>query len=126
VTGVTARRAAGKYPAGVATKLDDPSWVDKLVAWGEGPASADCNGGLILGLALLGGRAEFIMALWNPRWEAYGPGTGLKWSTPNKNGSLTGLSKDEDISRELHQLAEDLERGASHELELQYFGHQAP
>jgi hypothetical protein len=184
----------------LATKLDDPSWVGRLAAWGEGPASTDCNGGLILGLALLGGRDEFIRALWNPRWEAYSFSTGtsrfaylgtrvldlgirelytdlrtllasdpgerkaknairtfvsmlehwlgrpwlglrgvpeptetclelctalLTWSTPDKNDSLTGLSSEEGISRELYQLERDLQRAASHEVELQYFGRQA-
>ncbi|WP_212843070.1 hypothetical protein [Catellatospora sp. IY07-71] len=62
----------------LATKTGDPSWLDKLVTWGEGGASTDCNGGLILGIALHGGRARtaFTQLLWNPRWEAHGPGTG--------------------------------------------------
>ncbi|NEA99117.1 hypothetical protein [Streptomyces sp. SID13726] len=62
----------------LATKTGDPSWWEKLVEWGEGGASADCNSGLILGIALHGdaARAAFTRLLWNPHWEAYGGGTG--------------------------------------------------
>ncbi len=62
----------------LATKTGDPSWLGRLVAWGEGGASTDCNGGLILGIALHGDRARtaFTQLLWNPWWEAHGPGTG--------------------------------------------------
>lgn len=62
----------------LATKTGDPAWLGRLVEWGEGGASTDCNGGLILGIAVHGdaARAEFTRLLWNPRWEAYGGGTG--------------------------------------------------
>ncbi|MFC7760021.1 hypothetical protein ACFQY4_19870 [Catellatospora bangladeshensis] len=62
----------------LAAKTGDPSWLGRLVEWGEGGASTDCNGGLILGIALHGGRARpaFTQLLWNPLWEAHGPGTG--------------------------------------------------
>ncbi|MGV9313620.1 hypothetical protein ACWDR0_15735 [Streptomyces sp. NPDC003691] len=62
----------------LATKTGDPSWLGRLVAWGEDGASTDCNGGLILGIALHGdpARAAFDRLLWNPRWEAHGGGTG--------------------------------------------------
>lgn len=62
----------------LATKTGDPSWLGKLVEWGEGGASTDCNGGLILGIAVHGdaARAAFTRLLWNPHWEAYGGGTG--------------------------------------------------
>jgi len=62
----------------LATRTGDRSWLGKLVNWGEDGASTDCNGGLILGIALHadGGHAEFIRLLWNPSWEAYGGGTG--------------------------------------------------
>jgi len=61
----------------LATKTGDPSWLQALVAWGE-HASDDCNGGLVLGVALHGdaARAEFLRMLWNPRWAAHGDGTG--------------------------------------------------
>ncbi|MDI1465362.1 hypothetical protein QEZ54_30780 [Catellatospora sp. KI3] len=67
----------------LATKTGDPSWLDRLVAWGDGAASTDCNGGLILGIALHGrrARAEFTRLLWDPWWEAYGGGTGSdRWA----------------------------------------------
>jgi hypothetical protein len=62
----------------LAPKTGDPSWLGRLVEWGEGPASTDCNGGLILGIALFGARAEFVRLLWNPHWEAFGGGTGTE------------------------------------------------
>ncbi|MER7076802.1 hypothetical protein [Saccharopolyspora kobensis] len=62
----------------LATKTQDPSWLHRLVAWGEQGASTDCNGGLVLGIAMHGQVAdtEFRRLLWNPRWEAEGGGTG--------------------------------------------------
>lgn len=77
-------QGAGLFPEFLpvlATKTGDPSWLGRLVAWGENGASTDCNGGLILGIALHGDRAEFARLLWNPRWEAYGAGTGSnRWA----------------------------------------------
>lgn len=67
----------------LATKTGDPSWLGRLVEWGESGASTDCNGGLILGIAAHGAaaRAEFTRLLWNPRWQAYGGGTGSdRWA----------------------------------------------
>ncbi|MEY2241913.1 hypothetical protein AB8A21_02970 [Streptomyces sp. BF23-18] len=62
----------------LAPKTDDPAWLERLVAWGENHASVDCNGGLILGISLHGGRARaaFTRLLWDVRWEACGSGTG--------------------------------------------------
>jgi hypothetical protein len=60
----------------LAPKTGDPSWLRRLVHWGREIASTDCNGGLILGIALFGARDEFLRMLWDPRWEAYGDGTG--------------------------------------------------
>ncbi|MEU5096368.1 hypothetical protein [Streptomyces sp. NPDC020996] len=67
----------------LATKTGDPSWPARLVEWGEDGASTDCNGGLFLGIALHGdaARADFVKALWSPRWEANGGGTGSdRWA----------------------------------------------
>jgi hypothetical protein len=62
----------------LAVKTGDPSWSRALVAWGE-RASDDCNGGLMLGIAMHGeaARADFLRMLWNPRWAAHGAGTGV-------------------------------------------------
>ncbi|MGW1681710.1 hypothetical protein [Saccharopolyspora sp. NPDC002376] len=62
----------------LAARTQDPSWLQRLVAWGEQSASTDCNGGLILGIALHGeaAEAEFRRLLWDLRWEADGDGTG--------------------------------------------------
>ncbi|MEU9115789.1 hypothetical protein AB0D04_29425 [Streptomyces sp. NPDC048483] len=61
----------------LAAKTGDPSWLGRLVSWGA-VASTDCNGGLILGIALYGdaARTDYRRMLWNPDWEAYGGGTG--------------------------------------------------
>ncbi|MER6626868.1 hypothetical protein ABT301_01260 [Streptomyces sp. NPDC000987] len=67
----------------LATMTGDPSWRARLVEWGEGGASTDCNGGLFQGLALHGAaaRADFVRALWSSRWEANGGGTGSdRWA----------------------------------------------
>ncbi|MCP2327974.1 hypothetical protein HDA40_006481 [Hamadaea flava] len=67
----------------LAAKTGDPSWLGRLAAWGEDAASTDCNGGLILGIALHGDRARatFTRLLWDPRWEANGGGTGSdRWA----------------------------------------------
>ncbi|MFE5325431.1 hypothetical protein ACFRCG_03270 [Embleya sp. NPDC056575] len=67
----------------LATKTGDPSWLRRLVEWGEGGASTDCNGGLILGTALHGdaARDEFTRLLWNPWWEAHSSATGsVRWA----------------------------------------------
>ncbi|MET8150265.1 hypothetical protein ACIBSW_13245 [Actinoplanes sp. NPDC049668] len=77
---------AGLFPEFLpilATKTGDPAWLGRLVEWGEGAASTDCNGGLILGVALHGPAAlpEFLRLLWNPSWEANGGGTGSnRWA----------------------------------------------
>ncbi|MGW1065641.1 hypothetical protein ACWD4F_14140 [Streptomyces aureus] len=62
----------------LATKTQDPGWLDRLVAWGGNHASTDCNGGLILGIALHGEQARpaFTRLLWDTRWDACDRGTG--------------------------------------------------
>jgi hypothetical protein len=66
----------------LAVKTGSAAWLGRLVEWGEQSASTDCNGGLILGIALHGGdgRAEFTRMLWNPWWEADASGTGSSWA----------------------------------------------
>jgi hypothetical protein len=67
----------------LAFKTGEPTWLKRLVAWGEHAASTDCNGGLILGIALDGaaGRPHFEQLLWSERWEAHGGGTGSeRWT----------------------------------------------
>jgi hypothetical protein len=62
----------------LAFKTGEPAWLARLVAWGEQCASIDCNGGLVLGVALHGaaGRPHFEQLLWNEQWELQGDGTG--------------------------------------------------
>ena len=54
--------------------------VPKLMVWGE-QASVDCNGGLVLGIAMYGtSQKEHIRRiLWNPDWELCSNGTGSHW-----------------------------------------------
>jgi hypothetical protein len=74
-------RAKSRFPEFLpvlAVKTHDPTWPDEMLDWGTYLASTDCNGGLLLGLALHGeaGRAAFGLALWSPTWEAYSAATG--------------------------------------------------
>lgn len=74
-------RGAALFPEflpALAAKTGDPDWPTALLDWGTRRASTDCNGGLLLGLALLGesGRSPFDDALWSPLWEAHATATG--------------------------------------------------
>ncbi|GCD97002.1 hypothetical protein [Embleya hyalina] len=103
----------------LAGKTGDPSWLGRLVEWGETRASTDCNGGLILGIALHGdaGRAEFARLLWNPHWEAYGGGTGSdRWAYAGARALglgmprlyadlIAALNSDTDPERQRHCIA---------------------
>ncbi|MBO2532005.1 MAG: hypothetical protein CW342_03820 [Thermoactinomycetaceae bacterium] len=67
----------------LASKIPDPDLPDLIYHWGTHRASTDCNGGLVLGLALYGGseRDRFKQILWDPRWEANGVSTGtIHWT----------------------------------------------
>ena len=67
----------------LAYKTGDASWIDRLVAMGSGPTSTDCNGGLLLGIALFGetARERFAEVLRDPHWEACGGSTGsCRWA----------------------------------------------
>jgi hypothetical protein len=72
-----------EYLPALAAKTGDPAWPAALREWGDTAASTDCNGGLLLGLALYGeaGRDHFDQALWSPRWEAYSFATGSAQAT---------------------------------------------
>lgn len=77
---LTRHRNAVNFPEFLpvlAGKTGDPAWLGRLVDWGA-RASVDCNGGLILGIALHGdeARADFVRLLWDPDWEAADSGTG--------------------------------------------------
>ncbi|MGW1991306.1 hypothetical protein [Embleya sp. NPDC001921] len=80
----------------LASKTGDPSWLGRLVEWGEGGASTDCNGGLILGIALYGdaARDEFTRLLWNPWWEAHSTATGSnRWAYAGARVLGLGMSE---------------------------------
>lgn len=67
----------------LASKVPDPDLPDLLYHWGTHWASVDCNGGLVLGLALYGEpeRERFKQILWDDRWEAHGSATGtIRWT----------------------------------------------
>lgn len=81
-------RCAGKnlfpeFLPALAAKLDpDPARLQWLLAQGQS-ASTDCNGGLLLGIALFGAQARgvFLDVLDDPLWEAQGGGTGTdRWA----------------------------------------------
>ncbi len=54
--------------------------VPKLLDWGK-QASTDCNGGLVLGIAMYGAEQKETMKqiLWDSDWELYSNGTGGHW-----------------------------------------------
>lgn len=57
--------------------------LEKLYHSGKTVTSTDCNGGIVIGLALSGQRGEelFRELLWDERWETYGGGTGTDSKT---------------------------------------------
>lgn len=80
----------------LAVKTGTTAWLDRLVAWGEAGASTDCNGGLILGIALHGeaGRAEFRRLVWNPWWEAGDGATGSsRWTYAGARALGLGMAE---------------------------------
>ncbi|MBC8067799.1 MAG: hypothetical protein IAG13_05640 [Deltaproteobacteria bacterium] len=62
----------------LATKTRNPLWLHRLIRWGRDHASTDCNGGILLGIALFGDRPAFEAVLWDPRWEADASATGSR------------------------------------------------
>lgn len=67
----------------LAFKTEDESFIEELFLWGDGDtygstASQDCNGGLIVGVALFGdkGKVKFEEILWSPKWQTVDSGTG--------------------------------------------------
>jgi hypothetical protein len=62
----------------LAIKTNNDSLLEEIFQLGQTTASTDCNGGIILGVALYNkkGFDLFKEIIWNPRWEAYGGGTG--------------------------------------------------
>jgi hypothetical protein len=83
----------------LAVKTGDPLWVPRLVRWGQDGASTDCNGGLLLGIAMLGARDDFLAVLRDPRWEADATATGSRtWAWAGTRVLGMGL---EELQREL-------------------------
>lgn len=66
-----------EYLPALAYKTGDPALLDTLWQIAE-TASTDCNGGLILGVALYAeaGRERFAELTWSPGWSAADTGTG--------------------------------------------------
>jgi hypothetical protein len=84
--GILACRGKNLFPEllpALAVRTGDPSLVETLYEMGCGEASTDCNGGLVLGIALHGptGRARFEQLLDDPRWEADAAATGTRGYT---------------------------------------------
>jgi hypothetical protein len=65
----------------LAYKTGNLELLPLLVEHGKTTASVDCNGGLILGIAMYGpaGREAFLDIMWDPFWEADGSATGARW-----------------------------------------------
>lgn len=72
-----------EYLPMLASKVPDPDLPDILYEWGTKWASTDCNGGLILGIALYGEkeRDRFHNLLWDSCWEAHmGSSGSIYWT----------------------------------------------
>jgi len=82
IDGCEGRHLFPEFIPALACKTGDASWIDRLVAMGDA-ASTDCNGGLLLGIALFGEQARdrFTKVLWDQHWEANDTGTGsCRWA----------------------------------------------
>ena len=68
------------FPA-LAYKTGDSLLMEFLYELGSTTASTDCNGGLILGIALYGSSATTVFdnVVFNPHWETFGGGTGSQY-----------------------------------------------
>lgn len=64
----------------LAVKTGNPLWLHRLLRWGRDDASTDCNGGIILGIAMFGAPArEPLLEILNDlRWEAHASATGSR------------------------------------------------
>ncbi|HAJ62674.1 MAG TPA: hypothetical protein DCP31_28395 [Cyanobacteria bacterium UBA8543] len=62
----------------LAIKTNNDSLLEEIFQLGQTMASTDCNGGIILGVALSGKKSFdlFKKIIWNPHWEAYSGSTG--------------------------------------------------
>ena len=78
IRGCMGRNLFPEFLPVLACKTNEPSLAEAMVESGATVASTDCNGGLLLGLALLGARDAFERALFDPRWEAVGTATGTR------------------------------------------------
>jgi hypothetical protein len=67
-----------EYVPALAFKTGDPTLLEGIWTLGSTTASTDCNGGIILGIALYGeaGRPYFRRLMWDPYWEADSTATG--------------------------------------------------
>ncbi len=65
----------------LASKTGNPLWLPRLVRWGRDRASTDCNGGIMLGIAMFGaaGLPALLDVLWEPQWEAHAGATGSRY-----------------------------------------------
>jgi len=85
---IKGKSSFNKFLPLLAFKTGDDRFVEELFLWGDRDTSGisaclDCNGGLIVGVALFGenGRARFEEILWSPKWRAACSGTGsLFWT----------------------------------------------
>lgn len=74
---------ASEYLPILAYKTGKQDLLEGLYQLGSTTASTDCNGGLVLGIALYGetGRSFFQRLLWDPYWEADASATGTAYAT---------------------------------------------
>jgi hypothetical protein len=83
----------------LACRTENPNLLQTIFDLGRTTASTDCNAGIVYGIALFGdaGSTHFDQLLFDPYWEAYGPGTGTQWwaydGFRHLGGSLAALAR---------------------------------
>lgn len=78
VRGYRGKGLFAEYVPALSYKTGDPALLEEIFTLGDTTASTDCNGGILLGIALYGeaGLPLFRRAMWDPAWEADSTGTG--------------------------------------------------
>ena len=78
VRGYRGKNLFAEYVPALSYKTGDAALLEEIFELGATTASTDCNGGIILGVALYGeaGRPWFLRLMRDPAWEADSTGTG--------------------------------------------------
>ncbi|SFI84102.1 hypothetical protein [Thermoflavimicrobium dichotomicum] len=97
-------------------KVPDPALIDEVYESGGYWASTDCNGGMVLGIALCGEkeRNRFKSILWDERWEAESSSTGTRtWA-------FVGMQHQQITFRELFEDIKEAQKQGCSQRELKH------